>query len=82
MEEQKTNLKYILIRRIEDNEKIKGRVVKNRLNKYNVIISYRGKEMPVGMTIHKDNYEILEWPTKEGAQEYIFANRDRLELVE
>ena len=62
--------------------KLKARVVKNRLNKYNVLISYRGKEMPVGMTIHKDNYEILEWKTKEGAQEYIFANRDRLELVD
>ena len=62
--------------------KLKARVVKNRLNKYNVLISYQGKEMLVGRTIHKDNYEILEWPTKEGALEYIFANRDRLELVE
>ena len=26
--------------------------------------------------------KILTWNTKEGAQEYIFANRDRLELVD
>lgn len=57
--------------------KLKARAVKNRVNKYNVLISYQGKEMPVS-----ENREILEWPTKEGAQEYIFANRDRLELVE
>lgn len=57
--------------------KLKARAVKNRLNKYNVLISYQGKEMPVSK-----NSEILEWPSKEGAQEYIFANRDRLELVD
>lgn len=62
--------------------KLKARVVKNRLNKYNVYINYQGKEMIVGRTIHECNHEILEWKTKEGAQEYIFANRDRLELVE
>lgn len=57
--------------------KLKARVVKNRVNKYNVLISYKGKEMPVS----KDR-KILEWQSKEGAQEYILANRDRLELVE
>ena len=57
--------------------KLKARAIKNRLNKYNVVISYQGKEMPVSK-----NREILEWKTKEGALEYIFANRDRLELVD
>ena len=62
--------------------KLKARAVKNRLNKYNVIISYQDRDMPVGMTISKDSYEILEWDNKEGALEYIFTNGDRLELVE
>ncbi len=57
--------------------KLKARVVKNRLNKYNVYINYQGEEMPVS-----EKGKILTWNTKEGAQEYIFANRDRLELVE
>ena len=57
--------------------KLKARAVKNRLNKYNVFLNYEGREMPVS-----ENHKILEWRTKEGAQEYIFANRDRLELVE
>lgn len=57
--------------------KLRARVVKNRLNKYNVFLNYEGKEMPVS----KDR-KILEWDTKEGAQEYIFANGDRLELVD
>lgn len=57
--------------------KLKARAVKNRLNKYNVYINYQGEEMIVN-----EKGKILTWNTKEGAQEYIFANRDRLELVE
>ena len=57
--------------------KLKARVVKNRVNKYNVYINYQGEEMIVN-----EKGKILTWNTKEGAQEYIFANRDRLELVE
>ena len=57
--------------------KLNARVVKNRLNKYNVFLNYEGREMPVS-----EKGKILTWNTKERAQEYIFANRDRLELVE
>ena len=57
--------------------KLKARAVKNRLNKYNVYINYQGEEMIVN-----EKGKMLTWNTKEGAQEYIFANRDRLELVE
>ena len=57
--------------------KLKAMVVKNRLNKYNVVISYQGKEMPVS-----EKGKILTWNTKEGALEYIFANGDRLELAD
>lgn len=57
--------------------KLKARVVKNKLNKYNVFLNYEGREMIVS-----ENGKILTWNTKEGALEYIFANRDRLELVE
>ncbi len=57
--------------------KLKARAVKNRVNKYNVYINYQGEEMIVN-----EKGKILTWNTKEGAQEYIFANRDRLELVE
>lgn len=28
--------------------KLKARVVKNRLNKYNVLVNYEGRDMPVG----------------------------------
>lgn len=57
--------------------KLKARAVKNRVNKYNVYINYQGEEMIVN-----EKGKILTWNTKEGAQEYIFANRDRLELVD
>ena len=57
--------------------KLKARVVKNRVNKYNVFLNYEGREMIVS-----ENGKILTWSTKEGALEYIFANRDRLELVD
>ena len=57
--------------------KLKARVVKNKLHKYNVFLNYEGREMIVS-----EKGKILTWNTKEGAQEYIFANRDRLELVE
>ena len=57
--------------------KLKARAVKNRVNKYNVYINYQGEEMIVNK-----KGKILTWNTKEGAQEYIFANRDRLELVD
>lgn len=57
--------------------KLKARAVKNRVNKYNVYINYQGEEMIVN-----EKGKILTWNTKERAREYIFANRDRLELVE
>lgn len=69
--------------------KLKAKVVKNRLNKYNVFVNYEGRDMPVGKTLtgddinkYKATYKILEWNTKGEAVDYILNNNDRLELVE
>lgn len=64
-------------------EKLKARVYKNRY-RYNVLVTYQGKQMPVGKTItygDKSIYKLLEWSTKEEAERYILDNKDRLELV-
>ena len=63
--------------------KLKARVHKNRY-KYNVLVTYQGKQMPVGKTISDGDistYKLLEWNTREEAIEYILSNSDRLELV-
>lgn len=64
-------------------EKLKARVYKNRY-RYNVLVTYQGKQMPVGKTItdgDKSIYKLLEWSTKEEAERYILDSKDRLELV-
>ena len=70
-------------------DKLKAKAVKNRLNKYNVIVNYEGKLMPVGITLtgddiakYKADYKLLEWDKKGEAVDYILSNNDRLELVE
>lgn len=71
------------------NKRLKAKAVKNRLNKYNVFLTYEGREMPIGKTLtgedvdkYKATYKLLEWSTKEEAVDYILNNNDRLELVE
>ncbi|MEW9079835.1 hypothetical protein [Terrisporobacter glycolicus] len=63
------------------NTKLKAKVVKNRLNKYNVIVNCEGRDMPMGQTFDGDTYRLLEWDTEDEAIEYILNRNDRLELV-
>ena len=54
-------------------EKLKARVRKNRY-RYNVFVTYQGKQMPVGRTItdgETSTYKLLQWNTKEEAEGYI-----------
>ena len=60
--------------------KLKARAVKNRLNKYNVVVSIDCRNLPLGETSDLENYRILEWDTKEEATQRILDD-DRLELV-
>lgn len=62
-------------------DKLKARAVKNRLNKYNVIVNCEGRDMPMGQTFDVETYRILEWDTEDEAIEYILSRDDRLELV-
>lgn len=64
-------------------DKLKARVHKNRY-RYNVLVTYQGKQIPVGRTItdgETSTYKLLQWNTKEEAEGYILENNDRLELV-
>lgn len=63
------------------NTKLKAEVVKNRLNKYNVIVNCEGRDMPMGQTFDADTYRLLEWDMEDEAIEYILNRNDRLELV-
>lgn len=63
-------------------KRLKARAVKNRLNKYNVVVHCDGRYMPMGQTFDAETYRLLEWDTKEEAIEYILSRNDRLELVE
>lgn len=62
-------------------DKLKARAVKNRSNKYNVIVNCEGRDMPMGQTFDAETYRILEWATEDEAIEYILSRNDRLELV-
>ena len=62
-------------------DKLKARAVKNRFNKYNVIVNCEGRDMPMGHTFDAETYRILEWATEDEAIEYILSLNDRLELV-
>ncbi|MDZ4910554.1 hypothetical protein GNF68_16310, partial [Clostridium perfringens] len=46
-------------------DKLKARAVKNRLNKYNVIVNCEGRDMPMGQTFDAETYRILEWDTED-----------------
>ncbi|UPA31878.1 hypothetical protein L0P85_06985 [Terrisporobacter glycolicus] len=62
-------------------DKLKARAVKNRFNKYNVIVNCEGRDMPMGQTFDAETYRILEWSTEDEAIEYILSRNNRLELV-
>ena len=46
-------------------DKLKARAVKNRFNKYNVIVNCEGRDMPMGQTFDAETYRILEWATED-----------------